>query len=199
VATYSDPTTIIPTGNPKAVELGPLLAIVAAVISVISVGFMFYMSYSTNAAVTTENQVVAKKQADLTKLKTVSDQATTYSTQATALHTIFDNQIRWNTAIVNLQTHLYKNMALTSLQLDDGANFSMKGYAPDYVSYAKLYRSLTDAEGAKYYINVKPVSVQKVTDKDTGVTTVQFTISMKLTKDIMGIVPITPVTGAITK
>jgi len=191
VATYTDPTTIIPTAGPKKIENGALLGLVGGLIAVLTAGFFWYSTYSTNKQIDDTNNQIADVQAQVSKLEPVSQQVQQVTAEARNLHTIFDNQVRWKTVLDNIQKHIYRGMALTTFQLTDASTFTFKGYTPSYIDYAKIYRSLTDTEGAKYFTNVHPSAVEKTKAPD-GSEVVFFVFTVHLTPEIMSVVPVAP-------
>ncbi len=195
MATYTDPTTIIPTGGPKKIELGALLGLVAGVIAVLTAVLFFYANYTAKNEATSVESDIATVKTEVSALDKVSQSVQQITSEAVNLHTIFDNQVRWETVVNNIQKHLYKGMAITSFQLSDSSTFTFKGYTPSYIDYAKIYRSLTDAEGQKYFTNVRPSAVEKTKGTD-GSEVVSFVFTATLTPEIMGVVPKVPTSTA---
>jgi hypothetical protein len=96
------------------------------------------------------------------------------------------------------QGRLYKNMALTSLQINDQGVASLSGYTTGYQDYARIYSSFTDNAASAYFTDVKPGPISQAAQKDdasggqgsTGsdgipAGNIQFSFTMKLTPKLL--------------
>ena len=184
MATYTDPTTIIPAGSPKRLDTGPLLGLVAAALSVVLAASFWYLISSAKTQTANVQAQADAKQKQVNDLSSVSQQLVSLDAQAHQLHSVFDPQIPWNTVIDTFSAHLYKGLALTSFQFADTGAVTIKGYTPTYGDYAKLYQSMTDTEGQKYFSNVRPTSIEK-TSNSNGTQVVNFVFSLSLTPDVL--------------
>ena len=160
MATYADPT-IVQLGDRSRFQAGPALLLVAGVISVLGAGMLFYLTKRTQDETATIVAHNTQLQTTLKGLQETANTLTGLDQTAKSLHTVFDNQTRWEFVLSTIQGRLYKNMGITAIQLDEKGGFSMTGYTPTYADYAKIYASMTDEVGQLYFKEVHPSTLTK--------------------------------------
>ena len=165
---YSDPSVGAILETPRRITLGSVLVLVGGLIAIGGAGYMYYQVGTTNKKVAAVQADVATKQAELSQLKVYANQADTYKATAVDLHALFDGQKRWEAVLDAIGSHLYKHVAVSSIQVTDTGSMTLSGTTPTYADYAQLYASLTDAAGQKAFVNVRPTSISKVLSKSTS-------------------------------
>ena len=184
MATYSDPT-IIQFGDKRQVNVAAWLVLVAGVVSLLGAALFYVQKVRAVSATDTITAQIAQEQIQLNSLQSTADELTLRDHQAKDLQLLFNNQKNWNAVLGTLEQRFYKNMAISSLQLDDKGNMNFAASAPTYTDYAKIYSSLTDVSGSKYFATVVPSAVTKVDDKAKNTSQVNFSFALTLQKNIL--------------
>lgn len=182
--TYTDPT-IIQLGDKPKIQLSAWLFLCVGIVAVLGCGWLWYRTYAANQHSEELQSTIVTQDNELAKLKPVADSLITIGTQARSLQTLFSNQKRWEAVLGTLEKRLYTNMLVTDLQLDSKGQFVFSGVTPSFTDYAKLYTSLTDSTGLAYFSIVRPVSVTKVEDQETGESQVQFSFNLTLQPQVL--------------
>jgi hypothetical protein len=165
---YTDPTNVVSVHKPSKTisNLGGILTIAAGAISVLFAGFFYLQNINLQNQNNKLNQKIASNNQVIDSLKSVTSELTTYQTEAKDLHLIFDNQIRWENVLTSIENKMYKNMYLSSFQIDNTGKFSFNGVTPDYKNYAYVYASMYSPLVSDVIQNVVPTSLQKVSKTD---------------------------------
>jgi hypothetical protein len=179
VATYTDPTTIVSPGKSDPVQPATVVVLIGGILTLLGAIGFFVMTMVTNHQIKTVEADITTKQIQVAKLQPTAEKLSALSDQAKGLHTIFDNQKRWESVLDMFALRLHKEMVVTSLQMNDKGSVVLAGTVPDYITYAKVFRAFTDAQGVTYFSSVKPTLVTKVNDAKLG-TYVSFTFSLGL-------------------
>ncbi len=168
MTTYTDPT-IVQLGEKPRLQIGTIFTLVAGVLAAVGVvGFVLLTSQvSANTEDLDKKSVQAERR--LKELDSVAAQLTELDTMAKNLHGVFDNQKRWESVLGTVEQRFYRNMAITAMTFTDKGDLTFTGYAKDYTDYAKIFRSLSDKDGSRYFSLVKPGVIAKV--KSTGAKT----------------------------
>jgi hypothetical protein len=173
VTTYTDPT-IVQLGEKPRLQSGTIITLIAGVISVL--GVVGFLVVTSQVSANTEKLEKSAAQAErrLEELDTVAAQLTELDIMATNLHSIFDTQKRWEAVLGTVEQRFYRNMAISSMTFTDKGDLVFTAYAKDYTDYAKIFRSLTDKDGQRYFSLVKPGVIAKIKPSaKTGVLGVQ--------------------------
>lgn len=186
MATYTDPTNIVSTGKAEPMQPGALVILVGGILATLfAVGF-FVQSIVIDKQVTVTQSDIATKKQQLSDLNATATDLQALSNESKDLHSLFDNQKRWEAVLDKFSERLDKDMAVTSLQLSDKGTVSLSGIVPDYFTYAKVFQAFTDADGQKYFSVVRPTSVNKVYDgKSTSATYVTFSFNMTMQASVL--------------
>ncbi len=179
MATYTDPTTIISTSKPDAVQAGPLILVLGGIIALVFAGFFFLQISSAKSEDTTVLAQIGTAQKNLDDLKPTAVQLASITAEAKGLHSIFDTQKRWPAVLDKFAERLEKDMAVTSLQMSDTGGVTLAGQVPDYETYAKVFQALTDAGGQTYFSSAKPAVVTKITTATGSYITFTFTLNLQ--------------------
>jgi Tfp pilus assembly protein PilN len=140
------------------------LMLLAFAISLLVHGVFFFLSAQAKSNTRKLEEDIAVAQADLSSLSSTATELKTLTSQARSLHALFAGQKNFDAVVSTIQTRLYKNSSVTTLQISDKGDVTITGVVPSYEDYAKFYESLTDKDGALYFSTVKPTSVGKGED-----------------------------------
>jgi Tfp pilus assembly protein PilN len=184
VTTYTDPT-MVTVGQPNKIQPASLIVLLAGIIAMLYGGFVYWKTLSLDTQKTAIQQQIADHNNQLTALQPVADNLSNLSIQAQGLHGIFDTQIRWENVLQKVQDRLYKNMSVTALQLSNDGSATLSGTTSDYSSYAKIFRSLTDADGQKIFAKAQPSTISRTEAKDGSQAVVIFSFTLTLNSDLL--------------
>jgi Tfp pilus assembly protein PilN len=192
LATYTDPNSAPPSSaasSPLAVKPainpGIYLGFVAAIISLGFAAYFYYQTVQVHAKDLQLQKSIQEQKTALQKLSPVADELTAYDLQGKQLHIIFDTQKRWEVILGRIEKRLYKNMAVTSMQITDQGQLTLSGTTPSYEEYAKMYSAFTSAEAKKYFLRVKPTTISKSDKLDAQQGKIAFTLIIKLNPTIL--------------
>lgn len=180
MSTYSDPTVTSVNQSSRPQPLS-VLVFVAGLLAVALAAFFYWQTTSDNSDTTSSNTTLSQEQAQIASLKPVSDQLTQYSATAQSLHSLLDNQKNWPTILDTIAAHLYKHMAVTTLQLSDQGTVTLTGTTSDFTDYAAIFTSLTSPDVAPYFSAVKPTGVSKTAASQDGKTPEQISFGFDIT------------------
>ncbi|CAN5178344.1 hypothetical protein BH11PAT4_BH11PAT4_3290 [soil metagenome] len=161
MTTYTDPT-IVQLGEKPRLQSGTIITLIAGIISVLGVVGFLVVTSQVSANTEKLEKSSAQSERRLKELDTVATQLTELDTMATNLHSIFDKQKRWEAVLGTVEQRFYRNMAISSMTFTEQGELTFTGYARDYVDYAKIFRSLTDENGQRYFSLVKPGVIAKI-------------------------------------
>lgn len=161
MTTYTDPT-IVQLGEKPRLQIGALLTLIAGITAVLGVVGFFVVTAQVEANTAEMEKSAVQAERRLKELDSVAKQLTELDTMAKNLHTVFDTQKRWELVLGTVEQRLYRNMAVTSMIFNEKGDLIFTGYVKDYVDYAKMYRSLTDTDGARYFSLVRPGTITRV-------------------------------------
>ncbi|MBU6389572.1 hypothetical protein KGQ71_03580, partial [Patescibacteria group bacterium] len=201
MAEYADPT-VMGIGEGEGVKPIAILILVAGILSVALAGFFWWQKSSVDNKTTAINQTIASQQAQIKALQPTINDLNTYNTAAADLHTVFDNQLRYEDILNALQSHLYKGMKVTALQIgvpttssaNGGATASaattgtvlpsvtLTGATSDFNRYAQIYASLTDQNAQSYFQGTQPLTLTQT--KTASGSEVDFSFKFTLTDKI---------------
>lgn len=184
MTTYTDPT-VVAVGQPTKVQPAAFIALFAGIIAVAYGGFVYWKTLDYQNQKTTVEQEIVQHKGELDSLQPVATNLSELSTQAQGLHTIFDNQIRWEAVLGKIQDRLYKNMTVTALQVNSDGTATLSGTTSDYTNYAKIFRSLTDAEAQKTFSQAQPTAISRTETKEGVPNLVVFSFSLTLNPDLL--------------
>lgn len=166
--------------------------LVSGVLAVAIAGYFYWQVGVTKDRAAVVKATIDGQQQELAVLRPLSDEVDAYAGLAKNLHTLFDNQKKWESVLNAVELRLYRRMALTNIQLAETGAVTITGKTPTYTDYAKIFASLTDAEGQKYFSAVRPLSVKKEEPKtdSTGKVVsseqfVSFSFSMTLLPPVL--------------
>lgn len=183
LATYSDPTIVQLSDKPR-VFIGAWLFLAAGIVSVLGAGWFFFQTNRTQARTADLTVEIAKNETTLKGLEPTAVALTELDKTAQNLHYLFDGQKRWEAVLGTVEQRLYKNMVVTSLQFSDKGDVTFTANTPDYLDYAKIFRTLTDADGQKYFSVARPTAIRKVEDEKKGTSEIQFSFTLVLQKQV---------------
>lgn len=188
MASYADPAvaSLSPTSSPLnggRTSLSAYLVLLAGFLAIGVAVFIFIQTGRANNQKDSYAKQAQEQQVIVTKLQPVAIELANYSSLSTSLHGLFDNQKLWEQVLVNLEPHLYKQMTITNLALSDQGTLTLSGVTHNYVDYAKIFASFTDANAKQIYTSAKPTSVVKTIKTDVPVTTGQAAQSVAPAQD----------------
>lgn len=167
MANYADPGTFS-VSQPTKLQPASLLVILAGIIAVSFAVFMFVQISSNTAASNNLDQSLATDSAQLAKLAPTATKIDNYDKLATSLRNLFQAQHRWEGVLGTIESKLYKNMKVTSLQVNDKGVITLSGATPNFTEYAKVYSSFLNEQTKTVISNVQVVSVAKSEKKDAS-------------------------------
>jgi Tfp pilus assembly protein PilN len=179
VATYTDPT-IIQLGDKPRILTGAWLLLAAGILAFLAAGLFFFQSTRARAHTNTLTTEIAADNATLQTLQPTADALVQLDRTAKNLHILFDNQKRWEAILGTVEQRFYKNMVITTLQFSENGSVSFAGTTPTYTDYAKIFRSLTDADGTKYFSSAHPGAISKIDNKEKNISGVSFSFTLVL-------------------
>jgi hypothetical protein len=164
--------------------VGAILILVAGVIGVLFMVYMYFQLSSVSAEKTkTANEAVTTRQQVQAKQSVQTDLAN-YTAVSNNLTSLFSGQILWEDVLEKVQQNLYKHMAVESIQITNKGEATITGRVATFVDYAKAYASFNG------YSNVKASTVQQVpandnpaasqAELDNGPKVVEFTINFTI-------------------
>lgn len=177
MANYADPNNLSVT-QPSKIQPGAVLVLIAGIVAIcFCVGTYLYTTAvkgsteTVSAAINESNQ----KLADLTP---VSDSLTQYNAMSMSLTNLFTTQKHWESVLHVIEGRLYKNMKVTSLQLNDKGEVTLTGITPNYTEYANVYSSLISEHAKEDITNVQVISVSQPNEQAEGAVTFSFKASL---------------------
>jgi len=185
---YADPinASLKVNARPGTVSLGTWLITVTALLSVVFSAMFWLESHAAVTQTESTNASISQVKLQLQNLQPVAQELSARNVESNNLLTLFGSQKKWEVALGNIEKHLYKRTLVTSLDLNQNGSVNLSGVTDSYESYAKLYASLTEDSAAPYFVNVKPVAMAKVDNKDgiyvgLPAQAISFTFSLSLT------------------
>lgn len=162
MVTYSSSAVLQVKENDKAgIHPGAILVLLAGALALAFCGFIYWRTIDYQNKTVALGPQIEQNKRELSNLDVIAKELTYFDSGATHLHQIFDNQIRWEDVLANIEKRLYKKMVITSLQITEQKNLQISGYTSNYNEYAKIYASLTSSTAQQYFTNVKPVTITK--------------------------------------
>lgn len=179
MANYADPGTFSIT-EPSKLQPGALLVLVSGIVALGFCLFGFLYLSSTRSQTDNLRVLIQEDQTKLASLAPVSESLTRYDLLAKNLTTLFSAQKHWGDVLQVVESRLYKNMKVTSLQITDAGVLTLSGVTPNYTEYAGVYSSLISDFAKENITNVQVLSVSANEGKEaSGVT---FSFQAQLTK-----------------
>lgn len=185
MATYTDPTTIVTTSQPNAVQPSSVIILIGGFLMVLAAGFFFLQTSSTQRQTAATKTQIATKEAEIQTLASTANELASLNREAHNLHLLFDNKKVMPSILDMIAQRLHKDMAVTSIQITDKGALSLAGVVSDYVTYAKVYQAFNDSCGLQYFSTAKPSAVAKVVDAKTNVSYVSFTFDLVVQPNVM--------------
>lgn len=184
MATYTDPT-VVAVGKSNRVQPAAVIALIAGIIAVAYGGFVFWQITQAKSEKTKIDENITSLKSQVDTLQPVATALDQLSKQAQGLHTIFDNQLRWETILGKIETRLYKNMTITGLQLNADGTATLAGTTATYTDYAKIYASFTDEQGQKTFSQARPIAITRTESQDGKQSQVIFSFNLILNSDLL--------------
>jgi Tfp pilus assembly protein PilN len=156
----------------------------AGIISILGAGLFFMATRKAEAHTIELRSQISSQETQLAALKPTVDTLVELNATAKNLHILFDNQKKWDAILGTVEQRFYKNMVVSTLNFTDTGEVTLSAVTPTYTDYAKVYQSLTDADGAKYFSTVRPGNITKSENKEKGTSEIQFSFAMILQKNI---------------
>jgi hypothetical protein len=180
VATYTDPTTIVSTGNSEPVAPAIKIILIGSILTVLVAGFFYWEVMAARREAGNLNLAIAQLETELASLDKQANDIQRLATQAEGLKSIFSAQKRWPEVMNFFAQRLHKNMTVTSLLMVDSGQVTLSGTVPDYETYAKVYQAFTDCKGQKYFSSVRPLTVARSTEANGALSHVSFSFNLAL-------------------
>ena len=162
MSTYSDPTALSVNQSARPQFL-TVCVFLAGLLALGIAGYFYWQTSVEQANADSSATSFSQQQNQLAGLKSTADQLALYADTAKGLHSVFDNQKNWQTIMSTITAHMYKHMAVSTLQVNDAGTLSFTGTTSTFTDYAVIYASLTSDELKSYFATVKPTGVSKTT------------------------------------